>query len=411
VDRRLDGLTDHPVRVHFPDDSLHRSRLTVLFRLLLALPHLAWLLGWTALALLAAPLAWLWALVLGRLPGFLHRFLASWVRYGFHVGAYVHLAANPFPGFVGRPGYPFDLALPPTPDRQGRLPILLRVVLAIPAVVVTATLASDRGVAGSSALLGWFASLGRGRMPNGLRDAGAYGLGYAAQTFAYLFLVTDRYPRSSPDVLGPAWSLPPHVVRLELDDDGRRSRVIVLFRLLLTLPHVVWLALWLVPALAALVANWLVALVRGRPAAPLHRFQSAFVRYSAHVLSFLFLVTNPFPGFTGAAGYPLDVTLPPPERQSRWKTVFRGLLAVPAVVVASAYTAVLCAVGILGWFASAATGQMPPGLRDLGAVSVRYLSQTYAYASLLTDRYPYASPALREPEPAHEHEHDVEGLA
>lgn len=420
-------MSAHPVRLVVTDD-LRRSRPTVLFRLFLALPHLVWFIGWTFLVgNYTAFIAWVWGLVTGRPPEFLHRFHASWVRYGLHVGAYIHLVGNPFPSFVGRRGYPIDLVLPLRPEKQRRLSIFFRLLLAVPAIVVAATLAGfahggilftfllfGGGVAGAVAFLAWFAALALGRLPSGLRDAGAYGLGYAAQLFAYLLLVTGRYPNSDPGALGPAWSLAPHEVRLELDDDGRRSRLTVLFRLLLTLPHFVWLALWSAPALVALVVNWLVTLVRGRPVAPLHRFLAAFVRYSTHVLSFLFLVTNPFPGFTGASGYPLDVTLPPPERQSRWKTAFRGLLAVPAFFLAGAYGSVVYAVGFLGWFAALVTGRMPTGLRNAGAISVRYLAQTYAYAYLLTDRYPDASPALRPPpppEPEEPEEIEIAGFA
>jgi Domain of unknown function (DUF4389) len=428
-------LSDHPVRLVVRDDDLRRSRLTVFFRLLLALPHIVWFAGWTSLIQYAAPLAWLWSLVTGRVPDFLHRFLASWVRYGFHVGAYIHLVGNPFPGFIGRSGYPIDLVLPLQPEKQRRLAIFLRFLLAVPAVLIAAALAGfahggilftwfffGGGVAGAVALLGWFAALVLGRMPTGLRDAGAYGLGYAAQAFAYLFLVTGRYPNSDPEALGPKWPLREHDVRLEVEDDLRRSRLTVLFRLLLTLPHFVWLFAWGAAAVVAAIVNWFVTLVRGRPARPLHRFLSAFVRYSTHVLSFLFLVANPFPGFTGASGYPVDVTLPPPERQSRWKTAFRGLLVLPAFIVGGAYGNVAYLIGFLGWFVALVTGRMPAGMRNAGAVSVRYLAQTYAYVYLLTERYPDSSPALRpppepepepEPEPAHEPEPEprVEGFA
>lgn len=424
-------MSDHPVRLVVRDD-LRRSRLTVFFRLLLALPHIVWFLLWASLVQYAAPLAWLWALVTGRLPEFLHRFLASWVRYGFHVGAYIHLVGNPFPAFVGRSGYPVDLVLPLQPEKQRRLSTFFRIFLALPAILVAAALAGfahggilftwllfGGGLAGAVAFLGWFAALALGRMPAGLRDAGAYALGYAAQAFAYLFLVTGRYPNSDPEALGPAWPLRPHEVRLELEDDLRRSRMTVLFRFLLTLPHFVWLVLWSVPALVAAILNWLVTLVRGRPAGPLHRFLSAFVRYSTHVLSFLFLVANPFPGFVGARGYPVDIALPPPERQNRWKTGFRGLLVLPAFIVGGAYGSVVYVVGFLGWFVALVKGRMPTGLRNAGAVSVRYVAQTYAYASLLTDRYPDASPALRPPpepepeptEPELEPEPRVEGFA
>jgi hypothetical protein len=42
----------------------------------------------------------------------------------------------------------------------------------------------------------------------------------------------------------------------------------------------------------------------------------------------------------------------------------------------------------LGWFYCLATGQMHEGMRDLSAWMVRYELQTYAYAYLLTGRYP-----------------------
>jgi hypothetical protein len=400
-------VSDHPVRLVLSDD-LRRSRLTTFFRFLLALPHIVWFFGWTTLVQYAVFLAWLLGTLLGRVPEFLHRFLASWVRYGFHLGTYLHLVANPFPGFIGRSGYPVDLVLPLRPERQRRLAIFLRGLLALPAVLLAAVaaafayggltfmwLAVGGGIAGAAALLAWFVALALGRTSPGLRDAGAYGLGYAAQAFAYLFLVTDRYPNSDPEALGPAWSLPEHEVRLELADDGRRSRVTVLFRLLLSLPHFVWLVLWATLAVLAVIANWFVALVRGRPAAPLHRFLSAFVHYVIHVIAFLFLVANPFPGFTGAAGYPVDVTLPRPERQSRWTTLFRLFLAIPAFVVANAFQYALTVVGLLAWFAALVTGRMPTGLRNLGAVAIRYLAQTYAFSYLLTESYPYASPALQ----------------
>lgn len=397
------------MRVTVADD-LRRSRLTVFFRVLLALPHLVFFWAWASVAQYAVVLAWFWALATGALPEFLHRFLTSWIRYGFQLGAYLHLIANPFPGFIGRSGYPVDLVLPAQPVRQRRLTVLFRGFLVYPALLLALTLATfahgllslaalfvGGGVAATVALLGWFAALALGRMPGGLRDLGAYSLGYAAQAFAYAFLVVDRYPSSDPEALGPEWPLPEHAVRLELTDDGRRSRLTVFFRYLLSFPHFIWLVLWSVPALLAAIANWFATLVRGQPAAPLHRFLAAYVRYVTHVIAFLFLVANPFPGFTGAFGYPVDVTLPGPVRQSRWRTLFRGILVLPAILVGTTLSYALYAVAFLGWFAALVTGWMPTGLRKLGAVAIRYLAQTYAYWFMLTDRYPHASPALRPP--------------
>lgn len=422
-------MTRHPVHLGL-DDDLRRSRLTVFFRLLLAIPHFIWLVLWTIAVLVVAVIGWVAALIVGRLPGGLHRFLAAYVRYATQLGAYLGLVANPYPGFTGEPGYPLDVTIP-EPQAQSRWKIALRLPLALPALIVAAALGSGfagggggsaaqnssaqwftssgvGGVAAVCAILGWFAALATGRMPNGLRDLGAYGIGYTAQAYAYLLLLTDRYPNSDPEALGPAWALPDHAVRLELSDDLRRSRLLVLFRFVLALPHLVWVMLWTVPAFLAALANGIATLVRGRSPAPLHRFLAAYVRYVAHVSAFLFLVANPFPGFVGAPGYPLEITVGPPERQRRAITFFRVLLALPAFLVSGALSFVLLVVGILGWFAALFTGRMPEGLRNLGAIAIRYAAQTNAYAAVLSERYPYASPALHR---ADQSEHPIEALA
>ena len=157
-----------------------------------------------------------------------------------------------------------------------------------------------------------------GRTPRGLRDLVVYAIGYTAQVVGYVLLVTDRYPTSDPARIVPDTALPPHPVRLELTDRLERSRLTVFFRLLLTIPHLIWLLLWTVLALLAVFVAWLVALVIGRVPMPLHRFIAAWVRYSIHVMAFLFLVGGPFPGFVGAAGsYPVDLAIDPPVRQRR----------------------------------------------------------------------------------------------
>lgn len=390
-------MDDHPVRLAVTDD-LRRSRLTAFFRPLLALPLLVWLSLWAVAVTLVALLAWVAALVRGRVPEGLHGFMAMYVRFAVHVGGFLSFAANPFPAFTGNSPYPVDVELP-SPSPQRRATVAVRLLLALPALVVAAELGFGRTLA-VCALLGWFAALALGRMTHGLRDLAAYALGYGAQASAYLLLLTDRYPNSDPAALAPGAAVPPHPVTLRLADDGRRSRVTALFRWLLALPHAVWLVLWTVAAILAALANGIVALVRGRSAEALHRFLAAYVRYVAHVTAFAALVANPFPGFAGTPGYPVEVALREPEPQNRWVTLLRTFLVVPALLVSAALGAVLTVVGVLGWVASVATGRMPTGLRNLGAVCVRYLSQTNAYWFVVTDAYPYAAPWLATAAPA-----------
>ncbi len=240
--------------------------------------------------------------------------------------------------------------------------------------------------------------VGRARAaPRGLRDLISYAIGYTAQASGYLLLVTDRYPTSDPCRVIPLAELPPHPVRLELTDHVERSRLTVFFRLLLAVPHLIWLSLWGMLVLPAVVLAWFAALVTGRVPSGLHRFIAAWVRYAVHVGAFLFVIGGPFPGFVGAAGhYPVDIAVDPPRRQRRAVTLFRIWLVIPALLLGGAYAAAVWVVGLLGWWSSLLTGRMPEGLRNLGAVSLRYTAQVNAYLLLLTDTYPYAAPAVRD---------------
>jgi len=405
-------VAQHPVRLIVSDD-LHRSRLTVLLRLILAIPHFIWLWLWTIVAVVAAIVNWFATLIAGRSPQGLFNFLTAYLRYATHLGAYLTLAANPYPGFFGAPGYAVDAEFD-GPETQRRWVTAFRLLLAIPAFMLAFAFEGSgagfaarhdeqfvvwsTGTLATVAFLAWFACLATGRMPHGFRDLQAYALRFLAQVGAYLLVLTDRYPDVDP--AEPPTTGPDHPVRLSVTDDLRRSRLTVFFRLLLALPHFVWLLLWTVAAFLAAIVNWFATLVTGRPPAALHRFLSAYIRYAYHVESYVALTANPFPGFTGRAGsYPVDPQLSPPERQSRLVTGFRIFLALPALLVSSGLSGVLFIAAFLGWFASLALGRMPRSLREAQAYALRYAAQTSAYLYLITDRYPYSGTALGEREP------------
>jgi hypothetical protein len=399
---------EHPVRLVLTDD-LRRSRLTVFFRLFLTIPHFLWgaLIG--AAVAVAVLVDWFVLLVRAESPRGLHAFVAGYVRYMVRVEGYLLLAANPYPGFypMDEGDYPIDVEID-APTRQNRWVTGSRLVLAVPAFLIAGSFtgagggarsgyAIPTGIAVGAAVLIWFAALARARAPRGLRDVVAWGLGYSAQASAYLLLVTDRYPYSGPEAHLPLLEKEelsePHPVSLDVTDDLRRSRLTVFFRLLLALPHIVWLVLWTVVALLAAIAAWFAALVSGRVPPALARFLAAYVRYVSHVSAFLNLVGNPFPGFTGAPGsYPVDVRVDATARQSRWTIGFRLVLAIPALFLVGAAQGLLSTAAFLGWFASLARTRMPRGLRNAGAYAIGYGAQTLAYALLVTDRYPDSTP-------------------
>lgn len=400
---------ERPVRLTVTD-GLGRGRGSVFFRLWFALPFLLWLAIWGTAAFFVAIGNWFATLFTGTPPRALHGFLSRFIRYAVHVYAYLFLAAEPLPGFGGKPGYPIDLEIDP-PARQNRWKVGFRLVLVIPALILLGAFFGTGGSASESggevsriglllvaAFLGWFFALARGRMPRGLRDLVAYGLSYAAQVWAYLALLTDRYPSSDPlTAIGPL-PVRDDPVRLESSDDLQRNRLTVFFRFLLTIPHLIWLALWGVAALFAAIGNWFATLFTGTPPAGLHRFLSAYTRYQQHVFAYLNLIGNPFPGFVGERGsYPIEIRIAERAPQNRWTVGFRIFLVLPAFLIASAYGTLLLTVAFLGWFASLFTGKMPLGLRNAGALALRYTAQFYAYFFMVTGAYPYSGPNVAPP--------------
>jgi hypothetical protein len=182
-----------------------------------------------------------------------------------------------------------------------------------------------------------------------------------------------------------------HPVRLVVTDDLQRNRLTVFFRLLLAIPHLIWLSLWAIAAFLAGISNWAATLVLGRSPDSLHNFLAAFIRYETHVMAYLYLVADPFPGFLGDRGYPVDVEIAPPQEQNRWITGFRLILAIPAAILTGVLQYVYQIIGFLGWFVCLALGRMPQGMRDLSAYCLRYQAQTHAYTAILTERYPSLS--------------------
>ena len=195
------SVDDHPVRL-LANDDLHRSRLTVFFRLLLVIPHVIVLGLWAVLAAVLLLVAWVAGVLLGRIPDGLHSFLASYLRYSVRVRAYCGILDNPFPPFGSGGTYPVDVEIAPA-QNQGRLSIFFRLLLAIPALLLTYIF---RMVNTFIAFLSWFYALFTGRASEGMKNLSVWLLRYEVQTYGYLFLLTGKYPTLSDAPRVPAAS-------------------------------------------------------------------------------------------------------------------------------------------------------------------------------------------------------------
>ena len=183
------AVPHHPVSLVVTDD-LQRSRLTTFFRLLLAIPHYILISLWGIAVYFAVIIAWFAALFTGRVPLGLHSFMSDWLRYYTRVTGYTNLMSNPFPPFGAGGEYPFDAHID-GPAAQSRLTVFFRTIVAIPALLITYVFGS---VVGIVAFLSWFYILFTGHAHEGMRNLNAWLTRYVIQTYAYLLLLTGRYP-------------------------------------------------------------------------------------------------------------------------------------------------------------------------------------------------------------------------
>ena len=179
-----------------------------------------------------------------------------------------------------------------------------------------------------------------------------------------------------------------HPIRLVVTDDLQRNRLTVFFRLILAIPHLIWVTVWGIVAALAAIANWFATLINGQSPEGLHNFLATYLRYQTHVYAYVLLLADPFPGFGGKPGYPIDIEIDPPQPQNRWTVAFRVILAIPAYIVSGILGYLNRALAVFSWFIALAMGRVPEGLRNFAAFALRYEQQTAAYALLLTGRYP-----------------------
>ena len=188
-------------------------------------------------------------------------------------------------------------------------------------------------------------------------------------------------------------------VRVEAGEPLRRRRFAVLLRVLLVIPQYLVLSTWTMLVVPAVAIAWLALLIEGRLPSFLHRFLGAFLRYQWQVTAWFDLLSARYPDPLHTGEHPFRIELPDRLRQPRLVTLFRLLLALPALVLASVFNVVLSLASVAAWFVSLVLGRTTAGLQELGTFCVRYQLETQAYVTLLTSTYPQLAPPEVTPAP------------
>ncbi|HTA03832.1 MAG TPA: DUF4389 domain-containing protein, partial [Streptosporangiaceae bacterium] len=180
---------------------------------------------------------------------------------------------------------------------------------------------------------------------------GAYGQAGYWPAVAYAPPVPPGYGPSS----GGNLADDPAPILVKFAPPTQQRRVTVLFRSIITIPHLVALsalsvALWVVSFI-----GWFVALFTGELPPWAHTFITGVVRWQARVYAYLFLLTDAYPPFSlDDDAYPVRLV----TRQTslnRVTVLFRILVAIPAAILTGLAASGLAALSIVAWLITLVT--------------------------------------------------------
>ena len=190
--------TPYPVNVTVQPKLEQRNRLTVAFRPILAIPHaiLAGPIYWssstgllTAAAYVMAIISWFTLLFGDRHLPEIRSFCMFYLGWRTRAVTYMALFRDEYPPF-GEAPYPAAVDVVAPTGARDRLSIALRLVFALPHLIVIALL----GIGWfATTVIAWFAILITGNYPAGLYAFGIGVLRWAVRLEAYMLLLVDEF--------------------------------------------------------------------------------------------------------------------------------------------------------------------------------------------------------------------------
>jgi hypothetical protein len=181
-------------------------------------------------------------------------------------------------------------------------------------------------------------------------------------------------------------------VTYEADYSHRHSRLTVFFRGVLAIPHILFLLLWSIVLVFAIIGAWFALLFTAHYPKGLYNFVSHYNRYLARLRAYLVYIVDKYPPFGGELHdeYAIRVHYAGPlPKYSRLRVFFRGLLALPLLAfVAWVINPLVSICGFAGWIVIVITGRLPKGLHDLLVMGTSYETRAMTYFLYLTQNYP-----------------------
>jgi hypothetical protein len=180
----------HPVNFWIAR-SPSRSRISVFFRLILALPLVVLEQVWSSVMQVVAVIQWAIVTFTGKRNTDLRKLQLQYLTFASRAYTYLGLLYDSYPPFGESSPSPVQLNIdgPGVPPRASAI---FRIVLAVPAFIVTWFVIM---IGTFVTIFAWFTVLVTGSMSEGMHHFLMKVHRYVVRTLAYATLVVDAYPR------------------------------------------------------------------------------------------------------------------------------------------------------------------------------------------------------------------------
>ena len=185
------GEDSRKVLLGIPASPPTQSRLSVLFRAILSIPLLTWVILLSFAVAFCVVVAWFSALFTRRIPTGLREFVINVLRYGAEVQAYESALVGRWPGFSLHRGPHSQVSLQITEFPLNRAAVFFRNVLSIPAALVMFLVNLGTYVLTA---LAWITALVFGRVARPVYQARMLALRFSTRYSAYVYMLTPTQP-------------------------------------------------------------------------------------------------------------------------------------------------------------------------------------------------------------------------
>lgn len=175
------------------DEPQPQNRLSVLIRIIFAIPAILFGIVIGIGLQIVALIAWVVILVTGKYPAGMMNFTEGGLRFSSRLSGYLYLLTDKSPSFSldANPAYPVRLSVQGQIEGRNRLTVFFRLLMAIPHYLILGVL---NYVIGVVVFVAWLMALFTGSVAPGLHTFIAGYLRWTMRAQGYVLLVTDEYP-------------------------------------------------------------------------------------------------------------------------------------------------------------------------------------------------------------------------